>query len=140
MIILSIDPGEMTGFVAYDDAAGYISDIRTDTLPAIASLLFDYKAVVPKAVLYERMPEQAINKQLIHDYMVMQQNAIRICDLVVPIFPGNWKPLSEARKWRQPLARTPHESDAYNMLRYWILRETKKDIGESKPWSTKLLY
>ena len=43
--------------------------------------------------------------------------------------PPEWKPFAKAQKWKVD-GNTPHEKDAYNIMRFFVFNELNIDIGD----------
>ena len=134
--VVSIDPGLSTGFVVTTFYTSYyeinLSVVSSaEKLNHFLDLIFNriYEDIV--FVLVERLPEIKENK--------LQSIEFEILDFLrkrnksfIRISPSEWKPIAKARKWKCNLAKSLHESDSFNMIRYYILKYYEKDIGD---WS-----
>lgn len=121
MIIISMDPGLSTGIAMLNTETG---ELYRTTLPLEDAYRYVAEECPCDYLLVETMPVNGgWNLVLIEYYnkFIKMPYARRIS-------PGNWKPLAKANDWDNT-GKTPHEKDAYNMLRFWYLVNFRVDIG-----------
>lgn len=117
-----MDPGVSTGVVIFFPETGYLGHVTVDYrkgLEIFRDVMFD-------TLVIEQKPKYADwNSELESFYHIITHTTKDTNFLI----PGIWKPIAKAQKWN-PSMDTQHEKDAYMMLRYFILKEFKLDIGE----------
>jgi len=122
MIIISVDPGNQTGFVIFDTENASLCRF---TLPLVEAYEF-IGNIIYDVMLIETMPLKDFGSdetlRSYYFYYIEKPNTRKIS-------PGNWKPLAKAQEWDNK-GNTPHEKDAYNMLRFWYLVTYRIDLGE----------
>jgi len=105
-------------------------DVTLQTLSVIEviGLVQDSEFKADKIIL-EKIPASSM-----FELLLLYNNLIFECRRLnieyVSIAPSQWKPLRNGRNWKCALASTPHEQDAYNLLRYHLLFNLNKDIGD----------
>ena len=122
MIIVSVDPGISTGIAKHciESNSSWIL-----TLPLAQAYEFvkndAYNILVVETMpTHETNPDQYL-KSFYYEFLSLP-NAKKVS-------PGNWKPLAKAQEWKCA-GNTPHEIDAWNILRFWCLVTYRQDIGE----------
>lgn len=127
MRLFCIDPGEQTGVVIYHEPVN-IFVLATVSLEACTK---DIQFLEPAIVIIENKPKfHDWNDKLVGDFATLRDVCSEVGSEMIFITPGLWKPIAKAQKWRVPRAKTPHEKDAYNILRYFFFSHFKLDIGE----------
>lgn len=128
MKIASVDPGEVSGLAMYDRPNKSLTLFSGEPFEIIDRLM----AFEPDTLLVEQMPT---------DISLLTMEVLRLynelidpysCDGYpkITIYPGAWKPVAKAREWKCEKAKTPHERDAYNIMRYWFWNRKSGDIGD----------
>ena len=127
MRICGIDQGISTGIVVVDAKKGlmYNGTIRIEQLKFSLDLISKIGDIDEYVV--ERLPRTLGHPMGEIDGLV--ELITQPVDLV-RISPGEWKPVAKAKGWLQDTNfETQHEVDAYCMVRFHILKNTKFDAG-----------
>ena len=127
MIIYSFDTGESTGVARIDTK---VCEVILQTIGSSELLgLIQDKDFKPDEVIMERIPESSK-----FELLFLYRDVISVCTVLgIPmtlIAPSQWKPIRDGRKWKCSSSSTIHESDAYNILRYHLIRKLSWDIGD----------
>jgi hypothetical protein len=128
MIITGIDTGENTGVCVVrvtkvDDLHFTHTVLRSETYP-----IEDFQGTL------EPLPREVVVSNIAivegipsHSKFHLLQLRKRVEDLLTAkvvkmttIYPSEWKPVSKGRGWSNPIARTQHEKDAYNMIMFYV--------------------
>lgn len=123
MILMGIDPGVRTGVAVFDT-----NSKRRDlyTVQGWSALDSFVKLENPDQIVIEKLPESTNHDNEFFRY----EERMRLNRLsVVSFAPSQWKPIARARNWKVPEAKTAHESDALNLLRYFFFIQ-KSDFLE----------
>lgn len=117
--LLAIDLGETTGIAAC--ILGF-RDLRCTSTKNPLLVLPLIALLQPSEILLERFPD---NPQIPYEV----ENAYQqLAPKSILISPGSWKPFMKSWKRFFPQAKTQHEKDAVNILRYYLITTTGKDI------------
>lgn len=130
MIIISFDPGKSTGFARVDFnrfqnkvdlrfVATFYSCEETIEQSALQIALADL-------IIIEKPPVNLRTGSDIEKVFTTLSRLIKNPEL---IYPASWKPIAKAQKWKCKLAKNNHEEDAYNLIRWYILKIFREDIG-----------
>lgn len=113
-MLAGIDTGETTGLVLVDEAGVVRERLSTTELPRIYAVLASHTV---DAVILER----AAPTQL--EYQTVRLALSLYGFTVFEISPGEWKPNPQCRtKAEDTPGWTPHERDAYSLVKYYRLR------------------
>lgn len=124
---MAFDPGKSTGYARVDFNRFY-NRIDSVTLSTIQiDDLKEFVGGISDLVLIEEPPAMAIKTDIVWIAYDLVRNGFRNSN-VETIFPSQWKPVARARKWSS--SGTRHEKDAYNIIRWYIFKTFKEDIGE----------
>jgi hypothetical protein len=127
LIIYSFDTGESTGVARMDTKSCEVI-LQTISSSELLGLIQD-KDFKPDEVLIERIPESSK-----FELLLLFRSVISVCTILgIPltmIAPSQWKPIRDGRKWKCNSSSTVHEDDAYNILRYHLIRKSSWDIGD----------
>jgi len=122
---MCIDPGETSGIAIVYEGKLSLGSIPLD---ACIPYISDYK---PEFILVESRPRfHGWNDALVGSYAALQETTELAGVPIIYITPGLWKPIVKALDWEVPLAKTQHEKDAYNIMRYFFFSHFKLDVGE----------
>lgn len=117
--IISIDLGETTGVAAYEFSSRKLYCSATKDPQHLVILL---ESLYCNEILLERFPES-------HDMEYSIEIAYRqLAMKSILISPGEWKPFMQNKKRKFEQAKTQHEKDAINMLRYYLITARGGDI------------
>lgn len=122
--VASVDPGETTGYILYCLSTGRVIHAISGSIEQIFELLQEAK---PAFVVLERFPYDVsdLPSNVYEGYaQILSENECKL------IFPSTWKPLAKAQKWNAQ--GNIHVQDAWNMLRYYMLLDHQKEIGDGK--------
>ena len=135
MRIMSIDMGENTGIVCFSYEIDLVSPILLYFSGTVESYkCFDLIATYrPEIILLEKFPEKnSLSDDIYRDYLNV--NYLDQTFLVAPVL---WKPIARKKKWKLLFKGTKHEQDAFNMARYYIFSQHRKDVlkGKAIQWT-----
>lgn len=126
MLVMSIDPGDTTGFILAQTRGEEI--LMADSAP-IEEVYDLALRMNPESVILERQPQHSsLWASDTYDYY---RNIMKHFSCVM-IAPANWKLIARARKWKS--AGDQHIKDAYNMYRFWRFTVGRVDIGDGTFW------
>ena len=140
LYIMAIDPGEQTGWVLCrlnlppHDLEFEVEQLGTQPFE---EMLKDMRvwgtigATVDVFVLEtypSRLSESEQMKRVLRLSQLISDQFMPYSKLFL-MSPADWKPIAKAQKWHVD-GKTPHEKDAFNILRYYALTEFKVDLGD----------
>lgn len=128
MKILSFDPGETTGIASVD------TETKTCELRSwkVDPDTWVYVTEDIDLILIEAHPANTNNHEQTRIYGMIFDSILASELPYIVIHQSSWKPIAKALKWRHPEAKSDHEQDAYNLVRYHLYNVFNKDIGAYK--------
>lgn len=124
MKIISVDPGQTTGIAIaeWDEVSRPTirKQLSVNEMQACSAVLGEGADVV----VIERPPSRAGNVNLAFDTTIRDLNALSGATRLVIFSPGDWKPFARSQDWdKSAPGSDQHQKDAYNLLRYYFVRE-----------------
>jgi hypothetical protein len=131
MNIIAFDTGMSTGIALVSRHWMNYSNVFLKTVDELE--LSEFLSVLEMRSYNKRIDKVIIEKIPLSSQWILQRiynrshsvfNPSTICE----IYPARWKPFAKAQNWTCSLAKTQHEEDAYNMLRYYIRTQLEKEL------------
>lgn len=127
MRVIAIDPGASTGIAIVNLFPLKLKELCTipfDQIEFQLSLFEPDTIVVEKEPAFGAREQSALVSSIINKCKKLTEAQI------VAILPGEWKIIAKAKEWQQKEGKDQHQKDAYNMLRFYVLKNLNQDIGE----------
>lgn len=127
MRIIAIDPGVNTGIAIVNLFPLKLIELCTVPLSGIE---FQLSLFDPTDIIIEKEPFTGTKQQTL-----LVGEIFRKCKIITEadihyIYPSEWKVIAKAKEWKQSAGIDQHQKDAYNMLRFFVLKKFNQDIGE----------